>query len=166
MKWLVKIERDEEGLITARTPVMRTDSKHRPRGGEYEFYEGPETKYPEAFFADPAWEVREATTTAEKLKDTLNQDVYAQMATVFGTSNSDSATAYHQTWKDMVARPAAYSGAGLTARFDRGGLLAGDALDTDQKVTDYATACVAEVDAYAVWRMSRIETYKQDLSAL
>jgi len=73
----------------------------------------------------------------------MEKDVLNEMASTFGTTNTDSATAYEKTWEMMLASPAEWSGAGLTARFNRGELSVGDALDTDAKVTAYAQACVA-----------------------
>jgi len=92
----------------------------------------------------------------------MDADVRAEMVTVFGTTSTESATAYEKTWTLMLETPADWSGAGLTARFDRGGLSAGDALDTDQKVTDYAQACLDAVKAYGVSRMQRIEQFRTD----
>lgn len=97
---------------------------------------------------------------------TMNTDVLTQMGVVFGTTNADSAAAYERTWNLMVATPSDWSGAGLTARFAVAGFAIGDALDTDQKITDYATAKVAEVNAYGVWRMQRIETFRTDKAAI
>lgn len=100
------------------------------------------------------------------LYQALNDAVYAQMAVVYGTSNADSATAYNATWEKMVASPSYYSAGGLKAKFAVGGLAVGDALDTDQKVTDYATAKIAEVNAYSLWRMQQIEQFYTDRDAL
>ena len=43
MKWLIKIERDENGDITNRSPMYRTDGQARPRGGEFEFVDGDDS---------------------------------------------------------------------------------------------------------------------------
>lgn len=98
--------------------------------------------------------------------NTMNSEVLAQMSAVFGTTNPDSASAYEATWKLMAETPSDWSAAGLTARFDRGGVLTGAALDTDQKVLDYANACLQEVKTYGVWRMQRIETFRADRAAI
>jgi len=92
----------------------------------------------------------------------LNTDVYAEMYNVFGTTNANSASAYNETWKEMVIAPSDYSSAGLTARFAVAGFAVGDALDTDQKISDYGSAKVVEAKAYGVWRMQRIEQFKVD----
>ena len=46
MKWMVKINRDENGDITSRDILYRTDETAKPRGGEFELVEGVETGYP------------------------------------------------------------------------------------------------------------------------
>lgn len=96
----------------------------------------------------------------------MDADVRAEMVTVFGTTSTESATAYEKTWALMLETPADWSGAGLTARFDRGGLSIGDALDTDQKVTDYAQACLDAVKAYGISRMQRIEQFRAEREAI
>jgi hypothetical protein len=98
----------------------------------------------------------------EKKYKEMTLEVYAQMATVFGTQDPNSASAYKQTWDMMLQSPSSFSGAGLTSRFEVAGLSIGDALDTDQKVTDYATACVDAAIQYGIWRMQRIEQFRQE----
>ena len=93
-------------------------------------------------------------------------DVMAGMLATFGTTSENSANAYSETWKLMMATPADWSGAGLTARFALGGLAVDAALDTDQKVLDYATACSAAVKAYGIVRMQRIEQFKSEKLAI
>ena len=113
-----------------------------------------------------------AKTAAQKVIDVkaaydkMVSDSLAQMASTFGTTSTESATAYERTWEKMIATPSDYSSAGLTARFDRGGLLTGQPLDTDQKVLDYANACIALVNAYGVWRMQRIEQFRSEKATI
>jgi hypothetical protein len=92
----------------------------------------------------------------------MNVDVYAEMAQVFGTTNPESATAYEATWKMMAETPAEYASLGLTSRFDVAGLAVGDALDTEQKVLDYANAKIADVQSYGKNRMQRIEQFRSE----
>jgi hypothetical protein len=96
----------------------------------------------------------------------MTTDVLASMTSVFGTTSTESANAYNETWKKMIASPASYSAQGITARFAIAGLQVGDALDTDQKVTDYANAKLAEVDQYGVDRMVRIEQFRSEKAAI
>lgn len=90
----------------------------------------------------------------------MNADVYAEMTIVFGTSNVDSATAYHDTWKLMSTTPSDWYMSGITARFTRGGVVVNETLDTIQKVQNYADACLTIVKNYGVWRMQRIEQFR------
>jgi len=96
----------------------------------------------------------------------MNDDVLASMKLVFGTTQPESASAYEATWRRMIAAPADFSAAGLTSRFVVGTFLVGDLLDTAIKVTDYATAKIAEVDAYSVTRMQRIEQFRNERAAI
>jgi len=110
--------------------------------------------------------VQDKTDLVTAAYNQMNTDVYAQMYVVFGTKNPESATAYHDTWKLMSSNPSEWSSIGLTSNFDRGGLVKGDALDTVQKIQDYSDACLAEVNAYGVWRMQRIEQFKVERATL
>lgn len=96
----------------------------------------------------------------------MNADVFAQMAAVFGTTRADSATAYHETWLLMKAKPALFWESGLKAHVAHGSFAVGDALDTIQKVEDYADACLAAVEAYAVTRMERIKQFQDEKAAI
>jgi len=92
----------------------------------------------------------------------METEVLAEMNIVFGTAKTDSASAYKMTWTEMLAAPSDYSSIGLTARLAVGTFSIGDALDTDQKITDYATANITEAKAYGVWRMQRIQQFKNE----
>lgn len=98
--------------------------------------------------------------------EAMNTYVLSEMSKVFGTTSTESATAYEATWRLMIASPSLFVSAGLTARFGSAGLNIGDALDTDQKVQDYANAKIAEVEAYAVNRMQRIEQFRSEKAAI
>ena len=96
----------------------------------------------------------------------MNADVYAEMQQVFGTTKSDSATAYFETWKLMAAKPVLFYQQGLKADKEIGSFQAGDALDTMQKVEDYANARIAEAETYSVNRMARIEQFRVEKAAI
>ena len=122
------------------------------------------------------WEVKEDTT--KKLTDQMNKeisdayntmtsDILAEMTKVFGTTKTDSAIAYQETWKEMAVSPELYSTLALKARFDIDGVcVLGDLLDTDQKILDYATAKTNQAKQYAVYRMTRIEQFRNDKEAI
>jgi len=84
---------------------------------------------------------------------TMTDEIYNQMYVVFGTKNSESASAYYQTWLDMVASPASYSLSGLKDDLNA-------ALDTDQKVLDFANAKIADAKAFSLFRMQKIQVFK------
>jgi hypothetical protein len=106
--------------------------------------------------------VKHYTIKISEAYQAMDTEVRQQMAVLFGTTSAESANAYQVTWEKMVSNPAGYASAGLTARFDVAGLAAGDALDTEQRVIDYATAKLAEVDAYGISRMQRIEQFRTE----
>lgn len=102
----------------------------------------------------------------------LQADVLAEMATVFNTTKPESAQAYHETWKKMKEGPSAYAGEGLTAEREVRNatndiiFAEGDALDTNQKVTDYATRLLEIADLYAITRMKRIKQFRDEKAAI
>lgn len=92
------------------------------------------------------------TKTVEDLHTVMEQEVLEQMATVFGTTNPESATAYKQTYDLMLAKPSLFVGKlGLT---------------DEESITSYATAKVAAIEEYAVWRMERIAQFKIERDAI
>lgn len=108
---------------------------------------------------------QKVTEITERYND-MNADVYAAMTALFGTSKSDSAQAYHETWKLMKEKPLLFHESGLKAHKAIGSFAAGAALDTIQKVEDYADACLAAVEAYGVWRMERIKQFQDEKAAI
>lgn len=96
----------------------------------------------------------------------MNNDVLAQMTAVFGTTRTDSASAFYETWKLMVQKPVLFFEKGLKADIEAGGFLVGAALDTIQKVEDYANARIALAETYSVYRMERIEQFKTEKAAI
>lgn len=83
--------------------------------------------------------------------DTMNQEVYAEMAAVFGTTNPESATAYNETWKLMKTIPAEFVGT--------------DFVD-EAAVIAYADLKLAAVLAYAKFRMNKIKTFQLAKAAI
>lgn len=146
--------------------------------GEADVFEQPLAEVDGEMVADETWtfvpEHYELSLNVQEDKNrrvsekynAMREDVLNDMYVVFGTNRTDTANAYYQTWLKMVESPSQFSSAGLTARFSVGGVSVGDALDTDQKVTDYATAKVVESEAYGVSRMQRIEQFKNEKSAI
>jgi len=96
----------------------------------------------------------------------MNTDVFAEMENLFKTKNPESAQAYHETWKLMKAKPVLFFESGLKAHKAIGSFTAGAALDTVQKVEDYADACLAAAETYGVWRMERIKQFQDEKDAI
>ena len=97
---------------------------------------------------------------------TLNDEVLAEMQQVYATTNPESATANYLTWLAMKSNALSFAGAGLVARFDVVGFTIGDALDTDAKVLDYATKCLAIADNYAIFREQKILLFVSEKAAI
>lgn len=104
----------------------------------------------------------EKAALVQKAYDKMNKEVLDMMAVVFGTNKPESATAYKETWDFMSQHPADWADKGLKASFKVAGLQVGDALDTEEKVKDYADAKLVEIKDYGIWRMQRIEEFKQE----
>jgi hypothetical protein len=85
----------------------------------------------------------------------MNDEVIQQMTAVFGTSRTDSATAYERTWELMKQDPAEWIF--LDLKDDNG-----DILDTEAKVVSYASAKINAVRDYGKWRMQRIQQFKDE----
>jgi hypothetical protein len=88
----------------------------------------------------------------QDLYDAMNADVINQMVVVFGTSNTASAQATKDTWNLMILKPQLFEGKlGLT--------------DVAAVIT-YASAKIAAVETYAVYRMERIAQFQADKAAV
>lgn len=114
----------------------------------------------------------EAPTPVTAAYDSMIQDVVGQMHSVFGTSNPTTANANYETYKVMTETPALFSSEGLVAEIevkDSLGVILfnkGDALDTDQKVVDYASRLVVLIKDYGVYRMKRKKQFKDEIEGL
>lgn len=113
-----------------------------------------------------AADVVDKTKQIEALYNTMNTEVYDEMETVFGTRDANSSNAYYETYKLMSATPASYSSQGLTASVASTSYAIGDALDTDLKIQGHADERIVDIEAYSVWRMNRIETFKTAKAAV
>lgn len=66
----------------------------------------------------------------------------------------------------MKAKPALFYQQGLKVTVAHGSFQVGDALDTMQKIEDYADAALAAIETYAVWRMNRIKQFHEERAAI
>lgn len=106
-----------------------------------------------------AWEDQK---TIKEMYEQMNEEILAQMKIVFGTTNPESASAYNETWKLMEQNPNFWASHNMKAQFDIGAFQVGDDLDDADLIEEYAHAKLIEVQDYAVWRMQRIEKFRQD----
>ena len=143
MKYLV--HKSEDTYIVK----YKTDSTALPRGEGYLFAEGVDTDYPIITEDEEGNLVVVENETPKLIKaayDSMVAHIYAEMLTVFGTSNDASAAAFAATYEAMKARPESYVGKlGLT---------------TKEEVEAYATAKLLASDNYAIYRMEKISEYQ------
>lgn len=111
---------------------------------------------------------RTKASQIEQKYNLMNEEIFTEMYNVFRTNRSDSATANYQTWEKMVQSPSLYSGVGLKVDHqlnDSNGVELfnpGSALDTDAKITSYASRKIEQALAYGVFRMQRIQQFKNE----
>ena len=108
--------------------------------------------------------LKEAQIT--ELYNTMVSDIYDKVELVFKSRSQDNAIADQVTWEKMKENPSAYSSGDLLAEFEVAGFSVGDMLDTDQKVLDYATAKINEIEQYSLWRMQRKQQFAIDRQAI
>ena len=113
----------------------------------------------------------DAKTAADKVTEVdgkfrdMVQELSTPIPAVFGAGTEISAVTNVITWMRMLANPSKWSGAGLVARMDVEAadstslFSKGDALDTDQKITDYATRLLEIVDDYGIDREKKISAF-------
>ena len=93
------------------------------------------------------------------------EDVYAQLYEVFRTRQPETATAEKETWDDMLVNPGNYSSLGLKVDYqlnnadDTELFSPGSALDTDAKITAFATRKLEQVRAYGPYRSQRKQQF-------
>lgn len=108
----------------------------------------------------------------EELYNEMVKDVFERMFAVFQTNNSDSAIATRETWKDMILAPADYASEGLKSpeilRDSSDNIIfgVGDDLNTEQKVLDYANRKLTQARDYGIWRIKRIDTFRDQRNQL
>ena len=96
------------------------------------------------------------------------EDVYSNLYDVFRTRKPETATAEYETWKHMKTNAALYAGKGLKVdhqvnKADATELFSpGSALDTEQKILDFATRKIEQAEAYGVYRAERIQQFKTE----
>lgn len=99
-------------------------------------------------------------------RDILKSETLSEMKTVYNTDSPDNAIANYLTWLSMASNPARFASQGIVAKAQAGGLMIGDALDSNKKVSDYAEALLSDAIDYAVWRELKIQTFSSDKAAI
>lgn len=101
-------------------------------------------------------DVKEAKENAEaavlSAYSSMIKDIYDEMYKVFSTRNDVSAQATASTYEAMAKRPANYVGLG--------------GLVDESAVKAYAETKIAEADAYAIFRLTRIAKFQSDREAI
>lgn len=88
--------------------------------------------------------------------NTLNAEVITEMKTTYDTTNPDSASANVLHWLIMKMEPAKFESAGLWVRIATTSYALGTALDTEQKVLEYATEALDMAISYSISREQKI----------
>jgi hypothetical protein len=173
MKYLVKlifetITETVDGVETTReTNVVseyqvkyKTESRHKPRGGSYIFLETEDSLKNPIVTTDAEGDlilaedpVKLLETNVEVRYNVMVEEIYAEMAQVFGTSNDASAAATAATYEAMSKRPASYVDIAL-------------GFANASEVKAYADAKLDEADAYGIFRLKRIAQYKAEKDAI
>lgn len=130
---------------------FQTDSKAKPRGGDFLFLTT------ESDFKNPAVGtdlegnliLEEGSATVKDKYDEMVSDIYAEMLSTFGTTNDISASAFAATYEAMKTRPANYVDTDL-------------GLADEAAVIAYADTKLAAADAYGVYRLKRIAQYQAE----
>ena len=146
---------------------------------DYPYLTASQSNDPET--GQPVWNITvDATAKANALAEqskkddiataykTMSDEVDAKLYEVFRTLKPEYATAEWNTWNDMVKRPASYAGLGMKIDHqldDAQGtelFSPGSALDTAEKITQYATRKIALAEEYGTYRVQRIQQFKNE----
>lgn len=92
-------------------------------------------------------------------KDALEADLYLKMAEAYGTANPVSATSNYLTWLSMKNSPAVFANANLKSRFNIDSVVAGDTLNTEEEILEYANGLLTASDIYAMYREQKIQEF-------
>lgn len=96
----------------------------------------------------------------------MSFDVYSQMSQVFKTTKSDSASAFYETWKQMVEFPAMFLAINMISDIAFDSVEIGNILDTEAKIIGYANSKLNAAMDYAVYRVQRIQQFQLEKAQL
>lgn len=92
----------------------------------------------------------------------MNEDIYAEMYSLFQTTDPISAHAFAQSWGLKKDNPAEYLPDNLVATHTVGVFTMGDMLDTEQKIVDFYTEMTKLLVQFDKFRDNRIKQYLQE----
>jgi hypothetical protein len=88
----------------------------------------------------------------------MDNAVYTEMANVFGTTKSDSATVFYETWKLMKEKPSLFVNKVVVDK-NIAGYVLGQVLSVESDIQAYADARINEAEAYSVFRLEKINEF-------
>lgn len=89
-----------------------------------------------------------AEITKQSAKETMDANIRAKAASITKASSSESAQAFFQAFQIRASNPASYVNEGLIVRYAITGFNIDEALNTEQKITDYYNGLLIEMDKY------------------
>lgn len=98
--------------------------------------------------------------SANALKLELDKILYTEMKSKFGSSDFNSVMTNDNTWKLMLENPSDFSTQGIIVTYPFGTFSKGDALDTDEKITNYVTAAMLTAKEFSLYRLKKINEYE------
>jgi len=158
VKYLVK-QIFNSGVLVGHEVKHQTTAKHLPRGGNYIFIEGVNTKFPKLDV-----DIDDNMSIIEDANKILLKEAYVQMDTDVaseaslktGTANRESMLAFVSAYQLRMSIPEKYVDVGLLAEIEIAGFLIGDPLDDAIKIKVYYTEVLFYLDLH---RMGKIKDY-------
>lgn len=108
----------------------------------------------------------------KKAKDKMRSEVNIEMAKAFGTTDEASANAFFSTWQEWIKDPSRYFEKGYVSHMEvkdnLGNVLfsTGEALNTSNKIKDFAEICLQRAKNFGDYRAKRISDYILEAKAL
>lgn len=104
---------------------------------------------------------KQAEIDAENSSKSLDMSLAIEALQAAQTTQVEAALLDIFTYQSMLAKPELYDGEGIVAKKATANFQVGDALNTTLKITNYATECLDEAEAYFVSRLKQVSTFIQ-----
>lgn len=91
----------------------------------------------------------------------MDTAIFDEMVLVFGTRRADSAAASERTLQLMKEKPELFASEGLKVMVAAPGFAVGSDLNTETKVVNYATARLARIEEYGVFRLKKMQWFAE-----